>query len=415
MSLVGKIRPQLMSAETLTPQGMTVVVAAVGASAHLSGVSRHAANLVRCLLSRAEVSTVHFVVAPWQFDSLRSVLPFDDPRLRIHQVQVACNAVARNLWYYNRLPLLAALLQADIVHLSYPAPLNRAAFDCPVVVTLHDLYPYDIPANFGFPKMLFNRAILKQCLHAADAITCVSESTLLRLDVYAPGVAIQKAITIHNCVEPGPPMAAVSPLPSWEGEPFLLCVAQHRRNKNVVLAMQVFERLLQANDLSSNARLVIVGIEGPETARIHRFIRNSGLTSRITLLRGITDAELEWCYGHCELLLAPSIVEGFGLPIVEATLHHCRIVCSDIPAFREVGGSYCDYADLKLDPQQAFVKATRVALKSPKFRVGKTDSFSGIRVAEAYLRLYMRLHHASARSNSIGRGKQIPTFTRGQL
>jgi len=396
------------------PPGIAVLVAAVGASSQLSGVARHAVNLVRCLLSRVEVSAVHFVVAPWQLDSLRPALPLDDARLRIHEVQIATNALSRNLWYFRRLPSLATLLQADIVHLSYPAPLRRAAFNCPTVVTLHDLYPYDIPANFGFPKMLFNRAILQQCLRAADAIACVSGSTLRRLDLYAPGVSVQKAIAIHNYVSPGPPMAAVSPLPGWQGEPFLLCVAQHRRNKNVVLAMEVLERLLEAEDIPSNARLVIVGMEGPETPRIHRFIRDSGLGDRIILLRGITDAELEWCYGHCELLLAPSIVEGFGLPVVEAMLRHCRVVCSDIPAFREVGGSYCHYAGLEPDPQAAFVEAARIALNSHKFRPAPTGCFSAAIVAEAYLQLYTHLRDACATANRICCCNQVQSFERGR-
>ena len=54
------------------------------------------------------------------------------------------------------------------------------------------------------------------------------------------------------------------------------------------------------------ARLVVIGIEGPETARIRRFIAQHRPRARqIVLLHGVSDAELRWCYGHCELLLAP--------------------------------------------------------------------------------------------------------------
>jgi glycosyltransferase involved in cell wall biosynthesis len=394
---------------------MNVMIAAVAASDHLSGVSRHAANLAQCLLMRAEVAEVHLVIGVWQYQSMRAALANTEARLRIHQVDIDRGAMSRNLWYFNRLPKLAAQYEMDIVHLAYPAPLQRSAFDCPTVVTLHDMYPYDIPSNFGFPKMLFNRAILRQCLAAVDAVACVSNSTLRRLDIHAPGIALAKAVTIYNSVDAGPPMSQVSPLPNWSGEPFLLCVAQHRRNKNIVLAMQVFERLLRAGDVAPEMRLVVLGIEGPETPRVHRFIRNTGLAANVTLLQGISDAELSWCYTHCELLLAPSIIEGFGLPIVEAMMHRCRVVCSDIPAFREVGGSYCQYAELHNDAVGTFVEAMRIALKSHRFRAAATECFSLARIAEGYIDLYSGLQQGSAAITISARNNQVGLFERGPL
>ena len=55
---------------------------------------------------------------------------------------------------------------------------------CPTVVTLHDLYPYEIPQNFRFPHVLVNRFILKQCLSNVDAIACVSDTTIECLRQY---------------------------------------------------------------------------------------------------------------------------------------------------------------------------------------------------------------------------------------
>jgi glycosyltransferase involved in cell wall biosynthesis len=378
-------------------RSLKIVIAIVGSSEHLSGVSRHAANMARCLLTRNEVAEVHLIAAEWQFRSLRDAVPLNDCRLRLHSVSPGRSSVSRNLWYYRQLPVLAAQLQADVVHLAYPVPLNPRAFHCPTVVTLHDLYPYDIPDNFGFPKVIFNRMVLRQCLGAVDAVACVSESTLRRLDIHDPQCALEKAVTIYNCVEAGPPMAMLSPLPHWRGERFLLCVAQHRRNKNIPLAIEVFRRLRVNGDISSSTLLVIIGNEGPETARIHRAIDDAGLARQVVLLHGVSDAELQWCYGRCELLLAPSIVEGFGLPVVEAMLHHCRVVCSDIPAFREVGGSYCHYASLEHPAEDAFVHAARSTLKNIKFRAATTDRFSAPQVAEAYLRLYSDLRITALR------------------
>jgi glycosyltransferase involved in cell wall biosynthesis len=247
---------------------------------------------------------------------------------------------------------------------------------------------------------LFNRMFLQQCLRAADAIACVSESTLRRLDMYVPRYVMQKALTVYNCVDPGPAMSTKGPLRRWKGEPFVLCVAQHRRNKNIVFAMKVFRRLLLDGHISPYTRLVVVGIEGPETADIRAFIRDNDLNRHVILLQGIDDADLAWCYGRCEFLLAPSIVEGFGLPIVEAMLHHCRIICSDIAAFREVGGSYCYYASLEPAGEDAFVKAILSALGNVKFRESSVERFSSARIAEAYIEIYTDLRQAYAAGRS---------------
>ena len=370
---------------------MNIVIALVSSATKLSGVSRHAANMARSLLMLPEISAVHLVLAKWQYQALSVALPQDDARLHIHEVDIGTSTVSRNLWYYSKLPTLVSKLGADVVHLAYPVPLRRSAYTCSVVVTLHDLYPYDIPANFGYPKVLFNRFILRQCLNAVDAIACVSESTLRQLDMYSPKTALEKAVTIHNCVEPGPQMTAIGPLPDWDGEPFILCVAQHRRNKNILLALRVFHRLLLDGEIGQMAKLVIVGIDGPETESINRFIHVAGLTRNVILLQGISDAQLQWCYGHCELLLAPSIIEGFGLPVAEAILNDCRVVCSDIPAFREVGGTHCHYVQLQPFAEEAFVRAIRFARKNLESYPPATNRFSAELIAKSYLQLYLSL------------------------
>ena len=369
---------------------MKILIAAASFSPNLSGLPRHAFNVARSLLQQQDISAVHLVIAPWQ-RSIAQAEAFSDPRLTTHVADMKPTSLSRNLWYYRRLPKLAASLQADVAHMTFPVPINSAAFPCPTVATLHDLYPYEIPLNFRFPQIVFNRLILRQCLRNADAIACVSEITKLRLTQYALGGAWKKAVRIYNCVEPGPLHNIRAPIPDWRGKPFLFCVAQHRRNKNLPLLIDVFNRLLRIGQINPEMKLVVVGIPGPETPRIHRLVSEYGLGKRVHFLEGLSEAELQWCYARCEALVAPSITEGFGLPVAEALLAGCRVVCSDIPAFREVGGEHCRYVDLSKDPEEALGAAIVAALKDPRRKPVSLPQFSAPVIAEQYITLYRRL------------------------
>jgi glycosyltransferase involved in cell wall biosynthesis len=370
---------------------MKILLVAASFSSDMSGVQRHAFNVVRCLLSRPDVASVTVIMAPWQRELVRSSGLQSGPRLRFHFAEMKNSSFSRVLWFYRDLPTLVGQLGADLVHIAYPAALNIRSFSCPVVVSLHDLYPYEIPSNFGLLKGLFNRLLLRQCLRVVNAIACVSETTLHRLGHYAPSNERQIARRIYNCVEPGPVCTSQAQLPGWSGEPFLLCVAQHRRNKNIPLLIRVFQRLMHTEGFDPSTRLVIVGIPGPDTRNILREIRRSGLESSILLCQGLAESQLQWCYRNCEVAITPSIVEGFGLPVVEALLAGCRVVCSDISAFREFGVGSCDYVSLGDNAEANFASTVIKALQKPRPFPIRMPELAAPVIAGQYVHLYRQL------------------------
>lgn len=366
---------------------MRIVVAAVSSNRCMSGVSRHAANVVKCLLTRSEISAVHVLVAGWEHKYIGQAISRTDARLHIHVVPLKNGALSRNFWYYHSLPAIAEQLRADIVHIAYPSPIQKEAFPCPVIATLHDLYPYDIPSNFGFPKVYLNRMILKQCLRNADAIACVSETTRIRLAKRMPE-AMAKAATVSNCIEAAPIAMKPSFAARWVNQRFLLCVAQHRRNKNILVALGAFKSLLSRAAIDSETYFLLIGMSGPETRRIEKYIEASGMRRQVILVSGISDPEMNWCYRNCEVLVAPSIVEGFGMPIVEGRMAGCRIVCSDIPAFREVGSETCRFVELGEEAEQKVAEAILESLGRRRPLPAQLRSLSPAAIAEQYVKLY---------------------------
>ncbi|MGB9031197.1 MAG: glycosyltransferase family 1 protein [Acidobacteriaceae bacterium] len=387
---------------------MKIVLVSVSSNAQLSGVSRHVANLARCLLAHSDVETIHLVAAPWERTLFRDAIAQEDTRLHIHSVYVGSSSFARNLWFWADLPSIADQLQADIVHLGYPAPLHRRKFRCPTVVSVHDLYPWDIPENWGFPKVFFNRIVFRQCVRAADALACVSDATLSQLRKRKPARADEKARRVYNCVEPAKARVGRSPLPGSSSVPFFLCVAQHRRNKNILLALRILVRLLREKTIHPETRLVIVGISGPETANIHRFIEEAGIGAHVILLSGIMEAELQWCYRNCVALLAPSLTEGFGLPVAEALLAGCRVVCSDIRPFRELGDGHCQYFSLGPDAEENFATAVRLAISEPRRGPVALPQLSGLCIAGETMTLYRALAGAACRLPAAPEPEALP-------
>jgi len=382
---------------------MHIVLVAVSSARQPSGVCRHAANLARCLLTRPEASRVTLVVGRWQVKYFQEAFDLRAEKLNIIFVDIANSPISRNVWCWSRLPRLIRGLAPELVHLCFPMPVRRRAFSCPVVMTLHDLYPYDVPGNFGYPQVFFNRLFLRKCLHVADAITCVSETTLLRLREHASAAVYGKALVLHNCVEAVPSQARKKPLKQIGNRPFFLCVAQHRINKNIPLLLRAFRTLLWLEEIDPQTMLVLVGNQGPETSEIMRLIEKYFLEDNIAILQGIQDTELHWLYANALLVVAPSTVEGFGLPVAEALLCGGRVVCSDIAAHREIGGSACHYFTLHRQPEESLLLAIRNALLEPARKAERMDRFSRKEIAAQCVSLYshlLQIHFANNQQRS---------------
>jgi glycosyltransferase involved in cell wall biosynthesis len=368
---------------------MNLLITAISSATGPSGICRHAYNLARCATDRGEVFQITLALGKWQELYFRNSFNLNAIRANIVSVNIPNDAFSRNIWYLRELPELADKVAADIVHLSFPVPIRRRTIRCPVVVSLHDLYPYDEPNNFGFPKVFFNRVFLQQCLGEVDCVASVSEITLSTLKARFPRFAHRKSVVIHNCVTIG---CNEPILPATRRRKFALIVAQHRANKNIPLALEVFEELLRQERIDKQASLLLVGNRGPETAAIRSLIEQRSLGASVELIEGVSDGELRWLYTNCEFLMAPSSMEGFGLPVAEGLFCGSRVVCSDIPAFREVGGDACHYFDLHAkSSSSAMVEAICNALAEPARPAKRLERFLLENVAREYAALYVRM------------------------
>ncbi len=372
---------------------MHVVIAALHRPIKPTGVCRHAVNLARCLAETKEITRISLVVGSWQEYYFKTVFPFASEKIKLITVNIKNSSVSRNRWFLWGLPQLLNNLNPDIIHFSFPFPFQRSKLKAPVVTTIHDLYPYEYPENFGFPQVWFNRLFLRVCVKNSDALACVSKCTLESLKYYFADICLSKENeVIYNFVDFSQVEPKIPTTIDINNQNFLLTVAQHRHNKNLVLLIRAYHLLLMQNQLQDDTKLIIVGSKGPETAAIYRAIEQFSLQEKVILLSSIEDSELCWLYQNCELFIAPSSTEGFCLPLAEAIYLSCRVVCSDISIFREIGDSDVTYFNLKDNVCQNLAVAILDSLSKP--HSDNNDSsfrFSKAQAALNYSQLYAKI------------------------
>lgn len=123
---------------------------------------------------------------------------------------------------------------------------------------------------------------------------------------------------------------------------YILFVSCIEPRKNII-------RLLQAFDLSGLGQdfdLVLAGPMGWHTADIMAAWNSHPCKNRIRWIDYVDDADLSALYSGAMFLAYPSILEGFGLPILEAMSVGCPVLTSNVSAMPEVTGD----AALLVDP-----------------------------------------------------------------
>ena len=126
--------------------------------------------------------------------------------------------------------------------------------------------------------------------------------------------------------------------------PIYLTVATIEPRKNHRFVFETFKKLW---DNHPDIIWIIVGRSGWKTEALQKEMRESGAyKEKLWIFNDLNDSELHYCYRHSKALIYPSIIEGYGLPIIESLKNRLPVLASDTPIHREVGGENILYFDL---------------------------------------------------------------------
>ena len=214
------------------------------------------------------------------------------------------------------------------------------------IFMLHDLIPITHPEYCRPGEAERHRARVDTMMRHATRIVTVSNATRRSMENYSSNES--RTVPLCDVVPLGlTPVfidhRAIQPVQS--GVPYFVVVGTIEPRKNLLQLLTVWHRWTQEGK-NPRARLIVIGRRGWENENILELLdRSKGLAPSVIEVASLGDAGMAALLKGATALLAPSFVEGYGLPIAEALALGTPVIASDTDAHREAGGSFADYLD----------------------------------------------------------------------
>lgn len=265
---------------------------------------------------------------------------------------------------YFRLPwMVGRERDAQVVHVldhSSAHFLKRVPASARKIVTVHDLAPLEDPDGLT-PVQLerFRRTVSN--IRGADLLIADSVYTARAITGFLKEerevVVLPLGVHPEHFSQPGA-LKDSRVLPSC---PRILSVGSNVRRKNLRILPDVLGAVKQAIGPVSLIR-VGASLDAQTLGDLHKAVGPENVVE----LENCEDAELVALYHQSDVLLFPSTLEGFGLPLLEAMAAGCPVVSSDSSSLPEVGGD----AVLYFKPDRPADAAAQIVslLRQPQLR-----------------------------------------------
>ncbi len=177
--------------------------------------------------------------------------------------------------------------------------------------------------------------------------------------------------------------------------PFILAQPAFSIHKNVERIFLSFKKFLEQS--SGEINLVVVCKLIPSEEKIwNQQLKELGIRDQVILTNFVLGQALPLFYNAAEVLLFPSLYEGFGMPILEAMACGCPVITSNVSSMPEVGGNAAEYVNP--EDVDSIVKALEKVYDNPKLREKMVNKgfkqikkFSWEKCAKQTLEIYHQL------------------------
>lgn len=253
------------------------------------------------------------------------------------------------------------------------------------ILTIHDLNHFY--EKTGRSKTRRHKKIQRK-ISQADEIVCISKFTKWDVENKLE-LKGKRCKVIYNMVRSLDDKVAVKP-DFHVQEPFFFTIGKIIQKKN-------FHVLLDLMKLIPDKHLYIVGKganrkDNTYAMEIKRKIQEENI-SNVTLQGPVSHEEKVWMYQHCLAFFFPSLLEGFGLPVIEAMQFGKPVFSSQETSLKEIGGEYAyfwkNFDPLEMnklveDNLEGFYSRKELAEKEKEY----ASSFSYEKHFEEYEKIY---------------------------
>lgn len=278
----------------------------------MSGVQRYAREIVRALDRRPDAADRYVLLTPVGADDLQLT------NLPIQTVPGGCG----HLW--EQTALAWAARHGRLLSLGGSGPVLHPR----QVVVIHDAAVFRHPHHFRRDYAAFHRTLGRLLARQARLATVSDFSRReLAAALNLPPADITVAPNSANHLHDVTPDPAVIDRLDLKDRPYFVALGNLTPNKNLAVALRALARLADPT-----IRLVLIGTRAPKIFDQPTIQADP----RLIFAGRRSDAEIAALLGGARGLIFPSLYEGFGIPPLEAFVHGCPVIASDIAATREV-------------------------------------------------------------------------------
>ncbi len=264
-----------------------------------------------------------------------------------------------------------------------------------LVMTLHDVIVTWLNADLEDSFVRYARKRTGAFVRRADAIVTVSEFSKREI-VQRFGAAPEKVHVFYNGVDPfyledpAPEEAEEVRKQVCEGKPYLFAIGADLERKNTRALIPLLAGL-QKKGVLHERLLVLSGLGREKREELQALAGELGVAERLRFPGYVPKTTLRALFEGADLFVYPSLVEGWGIPILEAMARGTPVACSRGSGMEEAAGGLAALFDPE-DPSD-MLKTLEECLEGTGTQkreegLARARNFTWRRHAESLLDLY---------------------------